>query len=68
MKLLIGVKKREIFKNVMPGRNQYFDFFEINIYVKVGKRIPYYILIKCVAFWVLFWGIKLLLGVKNRNL
>ena len=39
-----------ISKNVMPGQNQYYECFDINFYIKVGKYILYYKLIKCEAF------------------
>ena len=50
---------------LLPGQNQYLGFFEINLYKRVGKCILYYIPIKCEAFWILLWVIKLLIGVKK---
>ena len=58
-------QNKGISENVMPGQNQYFGCFEINFYIKVGKCILYYKLIKCEAFWKLFLVMKLLIDVKK---
>ena len=51
----------------MPGQNQYFRCFEIDLYMKDGKCILCFILVKCEAFVILFWAMKLLIDVKTME-
>ena len=59
--------KIRIFKNVMPGQNQYFDFFKDKSQSKGWKMLSVLQTIKCAALWVLFWVMKLLIVVKKQK-